>query len=559
MSEATEGNKPVISRRNFLTGAGYAGVALVGLSRVDSLLPKESGFTFAKSRASSKTTKELLIATPASPPGFDMEYNVGAGYADQGLNLGAALTSWRNTPGPVPGSFSCAWRASNPAPNTVATLAESWTTGANGDTYTFQLRHGIMSAAGNELTADDVKWTFDRATALKAIGEFLNGVQNLSSVRVIDRYTVQFSLTAPTVDFLMTMNDIGRRYIIDSVEAKKHASAGDPWATAYFHSHSPTYGPYYLQGFVPGTSVTWAANPTFPNRAQIDTVRLEVVPESSSRLSALTTGAVQVAEGLTPTELASLRKSSGDVRLWSFANNAIAGVLMNFAFPPLNKKLVRQALSYAVPYEAVVADIFQGFATKSYGPATTLAGGFPLDIFPYKYDVAQAKSLLREAGLPNGFSTSYAYDSSDAEAEQIGVLLKTSFAKIGVDLTLDAMTTSGWNAALDGKKAPLIYWNVGADVPDLWYQLDNFYRTGAGTNFSNYANAKLDAFTERAGKATNPATRLQIAVAGLRELIADPAWLWLAEPTYVVATGKTVTGVNWYISDTRYNYVKFVG
>ena len=93
----------------------------------------------------------------------------------------------------------------NDASSVEPHLAESWTISEDGKTWVFKLREGIMSPHGNELTADDVEWSWAKSFDQKRTGNFIARVSNVAGVKAISKYEVEFTLSAPSSIFLKAL------------------------------------------------------------------------------------------------------------------------------------------------------------------------------------------------------------------------------------------------------------------------------------------------------------------------------------------------------------------
>src|SRR5262249_7977027 len=128
-------------------------------------------------------------------------------------------------------------------------LAIRWEAVDDFRTWTIHLRQGVKSHAGNELTADDVKWSWDRTYALRGLGvwrsRWMAGLDSSQDVQPLDRYSLRFSLSGPNPEFPQYLS-FATNNIVDSVEAKKHASADDPWTTEWLGEHAAGFGPFDL-------------------------------------------------------------------------------------------------------------------------------------------------------------------------------------------------------------------------------------------------------------------------------------------------------------------------
>src|SRR4051812_35944418 len=170
-----------VTRRSFLKSAAAAGVAV-----------PFAGAWLAGCGGSARSN-ELVVAAATTPPSLDWELVFGKEVYDHIFNLNDRLTRWKQIPAPdEEGGFDLAWQAGNFEDITEPRMAEGWEVGNGGRTYTFSLRKHWPSHAGNEFTAADVKWTFERSFALQGITSFYNALSTIerpADVKVLDKYT----------------------------------------------------------------------------------------------------------------------------------------------------------------------------------------------------------------------------------------------------------------------------------------------------------------------------------------------------------------------------------
>jgi peptide/nickel transport system substrate-binding protein len=549
-----------LTRRDFLGKTAQVGAAAVAAMAVPFAMKPAVRY---RSGVSPSRPTQLTIANIATPGNLDPEFGSGADTYPDLLNLNDGLVRWQVVPSNAPtvaggtavGGYDVNWGGAKDAfAVSNASLAESYSQSGGGTLWTFKLRRGIMSHAGNELTAHDVKYLYDRAYGLKTINYFLSSIQQVNSssnVVVVDDYTVQLHTAFPTPLTLLCLNDTIRMCILDSTEMKKHATPGDPWSAQWLKANDAGFGPYTLSNLTPGQQAVWTAfdrplprDVYLKGSPQFKQITWRAISDPAQRAALLTTGEVDVALVLSPQQLRALRNAPG-IKIWNFPADAMTAVLMNFDYPPLSNTKVRQALSYLVPYDAILKDVFLGYARKAIAPVSDHNQSLPYPILNYKYDPATAKELLREAGYPHGFDTSYIYPTGDALAEQIAVLLKSTFANAGVNVTLNALPPAQYSEELFGKKSPLAYWALGADVPDPAYSTQVFFYSKSSNNFSNYHNATLDHVVETGQRILNYSERLKHYIVAWKAMAADPPWLYLAYPGYQLAAKDNLVGINW--------------
>jgi peptide/nickel transport system substrate-binding protein len=229
-----------IRRRDFLKrGAAVASAAI---------LPGAVNSRTAGARASST----LVIAAPATPQSLDCNFDGSLGTIDAIAALYDNLLEFKKVPDAKQfGVFreDIADYPNLPAGlNVEGKLAQSFELDPAGKFIRFQLRQGVRSNWGNELTADDVKWTWDRKFGLGAIGAFYVstlGLENKDSVKVEGRYTVSINLDNPN-PLLAKLQPNLFMPIYDSAKCEAVATADDPWARKFLENNSAGFGPYRL-------------------------------------------------------------------------------------------------------------------------------------------------------------------------------------------------------------------------------------------------------------------------------------------------------------------------
>jgi peptide/nickel transport system substrate-binding protein len=534
--------RPVTRRSFLLSAAAAAAAAPLG----GSLIAACGGSGPARS-------DQLVVAAATTPPSLDWELVFGREVYDHVFNLNDRLTRWKQIPAPdEQGGFDLDWQASNFEEITEPRMAEGWEVTNGGRTYTFSLRRGWPSHAGNEFTAADVKWTFERSFALRGITSFYNTLSKIErpqDVKVLDKYTVRIDVAEPGPDLLLTMSTFWRA-IVDSKLAKSHATSADPFATRWMKHHDVGFGPFKLEDLDPGRHVVWGAHQEHPFPPQLDQITFRAIPPSADRIAALTSGGAQVAQFLSPGDMQRVRSDDESLRLWNFQGYVIAQSPMNPKFPPLDDVRVRQALSYATPYREIIDKVYLGFAGPAAGPLSDHAAGFDPYTRPYTYDPQRARALLRAAGHPNGFTTTLAYNTADPLGEPVSRELQRAFKGVGVTLELEALPPSTYPDVLFGGKRPMFFYQGGADSPDPAYALGVFYQSKSSNNWGGYTSARADACLARAGRPELTWDQRVDEHKRCAGVIANDApWLWIAQPGFQVSTRSNVTGINWYAGE----------
>ena len=203
--------------------------------------------------SASAAANTLVIAAPATPQSLDCNFDVSLGTFEAIAVLYDNLLEFKKIPDPKqPGAFreDTADHPDLPAGLAIqGKLAESFELDPGGKFIRFQLRQGIKSNWGNELTAEDVKWTWDRKFALGALGAFFLstlGLENKDGVKVEGKYTVSINLDNPN-PLLAKLQPNLYNPIYDSTKCKQESNADDPWARKFLENNSAGFGPYRLE------------------------------------------------------------------------------------------------------------------------------------------------------------------------------------------------------------------------------------------------------------------------------------------------------------------------
>jgi peptide/nickel transport system substrate-binding protein len=284
-----------------------------------------------------------------------------------------------------------------PGNATAPSLAESWTVSPDGLVYEFVLRKGVVFHNGDTMTAEDVKFSFDRykGAAAKLFKEKVDGVE------IVDPLRIRFRLKAPWPDFMAfyATPATGAGWIVPKAYVEKVGEEG-------FKKAPVGAGPYKFVSFNPGVELVLEAHERYWRKSpSVKRLSMRVITEEATRLAMLKRGEVDIAYSLRG-ELAEDIKRTPGLKL--AATLIPATFWLDFTTEQWNPqspwadKRVRLAASLAIDRQAISQAETLGHSKPSssiipsayefYWPAPAIA-----------YDPAQAKKLLAEAGYPQGF------------------------------------------------------------------------------------------------------------------------------------------------------------
>ena len=422
-------------------------------------------------------------------------------------------------------------------------LASSWKKVPSGMEFTLR---DAKSQWGNQLTSEDVKWSFERKAALNAIARFLFAVNNIDlkvPITVIDATHFRMNLTNNAPMLLGSLTHYVMA-IVDSTEAKKHATEADPWARTWLRLNTATFGPYQLKGIQPSQVVFFEANPNWWDKVNIPAVVARAVPDGTGRLQLVLRGQADYTNGLDFQQAKSAEKS-GVVQVTSGPTPWHDSLIPNLGFKPFSDARVREALNHAIDRKAILASVYSGYGTI---PATQVSSTIPTPVKvagSLGYDTARAKSLLAAAGYPNGFEFTLTICPCrpGAYVVPLATVIQAQLSLVGIKMNIETVATSAQFEA-DRAKKKYQAWiaSLGPVVIDPAYFGFLYFGTKGGQNFSNYSNVTVDKFIPLA-MTTEPGKRRDRYVVDIvRALEADSPYVPLVETANLRLWSKRVSG-----------------
>lgn len=424
----------------------------------------------------------------------------------------------------------------------LPTWAESFETD-DGQTWTLTIREDAVFPSGNPITADDVKWSKDRAFAAQANVAGVYAMIGLSSpdqVTVVDERTVRFEQEWPSA--MSEQIQAISLFVYDSEVLQEHATDDDPWAQDWA-AQNPSDGGYYtVSSVTPGQEILLEANPDYPadNASQIGSVLFTVVSDTASASLLLESGDVDVAMGLSASEIDDLEGIEG-VDIISSPSNEILYMPMNTTSAPFDDVRVRQAIAYAIPYDDVIGSVYGGEARRPYSLVPIDMPGYTEEGFPYEQDLDASRELLAEAGAED-IEFDIVYASGVTEHEQIAVLVQAALAEVGISATpspLDPATLGERRAARD---IPFQIVSGQSWVNDVEYMAGSQFTTGAYLNYADYSSEVVDAALDSARTATDAEQRDELWAEVQEEFAADVPAIPLAQPNFRLPVADGVSG-----------------
>ena len=425
-------------------------------------------------------------------------------------------------------------------------LAQSWDISKDGLTYTFHLRPTVKFHDGTPLTAEAVKFCFDRQLndqgPFYATGTYpyVKGfLGNVAGVEVVNPTTVQIRLKSPLTPFLQYLAH--HSLYIYSPEALKK------WGKDIV-KHPVGTGPFKLETWEPGVRVVLARNDQYWGGAPKVRQAIYVpIIEAQARLSAIKTGEIDLTMDVPPDSLADLRKDP-DVVVAETNSSAVWYVALNTRHPALKDKRVRQALNYAVQKDAIIRDILKGTAIVATTPLSPVYGPYHEDkTVRYPYDPEKAKALLKEAGFASGFDVTFFVPESGSGMQspvEMGTVIQANLAAVGVRAKIQTMEWGAYlKKYLDGPDMAEMSWNPSIGDPDhMMYMLLSSDRFPPAFNAGFYQNPRVDELLRKGRTTIEEKERIPLYREAQRLVVEDAPWIFVDHGKQVIVHRKRVQG-----------------
>lgn len=372
-------------------------------------------------------------------------------------------------------------------------VAKSWNISPDGLTYTFFLCEGIKFHDGTELTAEDVKFTVDRALDMQVGVAFL--FTSIKNVDVVDKYTVVFHLKnsdGPFLSKLMSLFIVNKDLVMANIdkEAKEYGDMGD-YGEKYLLHHDAGSGPYIIKEIDVGDRLLLDKNQNYWKKIDAeapDVVRWYNLSPEVMLKTLFTRREVDFSgEDISLETLDFLDKIEG-VDLVDFQMGVAVYMLINTNKPPTDDIHFRKAMAWAFDYESI-SKIYPG-CPQSVGPIPNEIAGFDPTVFQYHRDLDRAKEELKQSkyyGKLDQYPVIIQTGYDCPRFIKLALELNSNMKDIGITIELEPLP---WMTELENSSkfetSPNIHlvW-VGVDYPEAGSLLNLLYSTETQSTVMN--------------------------------------------------------------------------
>ena len=426
---------------------------------------------------------------------------------------------------------SLLWR--DPKTNAlIPHLAESYKVSDDGLLWTLKLRQDVKFWNGDPFTSADVKFSIVRIQDPNLKSQYRPHIADIKQINTPDPYTVELVMAKPNpilpAYFVQTIKIVPMKYT--------QQVGNDQFARKPMGS-----GPFKFVEWVKDDHLTLAANKDyFLGPPKIDTLIFRPIPEASTRLAELLSGTVDVITNVPPQMIAQINTSPNTATA-SVGTSRQIYVGLRTEVKPLDDVRVRQAINYAVDIDAIIKNVLGGNATRVPAAVPFHTFGHDPTLKPYPYDPQKAKTLLTEAGYPNGFTIDF--DSPNGrylKDKEVAQVIAGYLAKVGIKANVNVKEWGLYSTQVDKRIASpmfLLGWGGGGT-----FEADTTLNTQLrSTDYhSFYYNTELDKFLDIARTTFDTKKRLEAYKQAQAIIYRDAPWLFLWVETATWGMNKRI-------------------
>jgi len=426
----------------------------------------------------------------------------------------------------------------------VPDIAESWQKSDDGKTYIFYLRKGVRFQDGKEVTAQDFKYSWERAchpetgsqTAATYLGDIIGTKEvlegkttKISGVEVIDSYTLKVTIDAPKTYFLAKIT-YPTAFVVD----KANVESGKNW----WQKPNGT-GPFKLKEWEKDQILILEPNELYygqpPKIKRVVYHLLAGLPMDMYELDE-----IDVAE-VSEYYIDKVSDERGPFydELAVFPEFSFSYIGFNIQKPPFDDVNIRQAFCHAINKERIIKLTRKGMVTEANGILPLNMPAYNDKLQGLDYDVAKAKSLIASSkyGSSSNFPpiTLTTYGMGGHIDTFLGAIIQDWRENLGVEVSIRQLETEIFNYHLKEEADEMFVWGWIADYPDPQNFLDILFHTGSEYNTGNYSNPDVDALLDRAGIEPDETTRFRLYQQAEQILVDEAACLplWF-DKTYLL-------------------------
>ena len=438
----------------------------------------------------------------------------------------------------------------NPDLEVVPDLAKDWDTDDSGTVYTFYLREDAQFHDGKPVTAQDFKWSFERAldpaTGSTVSSLYLNEIvgamdklnddaDEVEGIRVIDDNTLEITIDAPKAYFLAKLT-YPTAFVLDQENVE---SGGDTWT-----DQPNGTGPFRLSEYSLGEEIVLESHPLYYGETEPALQRVRYLLSGGSAMIMYESGDIDA----TPVGLADIERVLDPTEPLNDELTVVAPTLstfyvgLNSDVPPFDDPNIRQALNYAIDKEVLANVVFRRTIVPAEGILPPKMPGYNAEHDVYDFDVERAKELIAESkygsvdDLPDiTLTTSGGGAEPGIVATAVIGMLEQN---LGIEVAVELVESAVFYSEVGEGNYQMFVLGWSADYPDPQDFLDIMFHSESKNNHVNYSNPDVDSLLEEARVEQDHEQRMALYQEAERMIVEDGPWIplfhsaeyWLTKP-----------------------------
>lgn len=490
----------------------------------------------ASTPASAASPSAAATQSDAGKTGGKKIYRVGTASAITELDPATTTTQVNNAPQEALFDYVVRYTYDPPLSNQVVPgLAKSWEISSDAKTYTFHLQEGVKFHNGDPMTADDIKWNFERVknpdTGSSARSDWVG-----TTITVVDPATVQVVFNKPNGSFVQATIAYTSGKIISP---KAYEALGQKWITHPVGTGAFTWGDYLANTklTLPRNEEYWGTKP------KIDQIEFHMSIDDRTASLALSKAEIDAYYISDPNVAITDSKSSDPNVKFLKAQYGTSpfNCWFNMRRKPLDDIRVRQALRYAIDSEAIAKDLFGGLAQVIYSYLPPFMFGYTEDgVEKYEYNPDKAKQLLKEANVPADWKPEMISQAILAISRQTTEAIASYWQDVGVNVKNSSLEQGIISKRSNARDYDMYATYVTRIDPS---QLTTrFWRSDGPSNLSGYSGA--DDLIDQVAAEPDANKRAELYHKLQQKLSADSPASWSVAVAEHLLLNKRVSGVN---------------
>lgn len=432
----------------------------------------------------------------------------------------------------------------------VPDLAKDWDVDDSGTVYTFHLREDAQFHDGKPVTAQDFKWSLERAAdpatrspvasvylddIVGAMDKIEGRADEIEGVKVIDDHTLEITIDAPKAYFLSKLT-YSTAFVLDRENVE---SGGETWT-----DHANGTGPFRLREYRLGEEIILERNPFYHGEPKPAVQRVTymlaggspMIMYESGDIDATTVGLADIERVLDPTD------PLHDELTVVAPTLSTSYIGLNTDMPPFDDIKVRQALNYAIDKQLLADVVLRQAVVPAKSILPPRMPGYNPDLDVYNFDVERAKALIAESkygSVENLPEITLTTSGSGAEGGPVSTAVVGMLKQnLGLDVSIELVESAVFLSEVGESRYQMFAIGWSADYPDPQDFLDLLFYSRSATNHTNYSNPEVDQLLEEARVEQDHEKRMELYQEVERMILQDAPWIpllhgaeyWLTKP-----------------------------